>query len=197
MWPLLGALVCFLLLFGQRPDNIIKAWTETSNWNLSTKVSPQNIYYDEETKGCRWPAFKADGYAPGNYYTERSYPVAKECRMGALLALPATMDPDALELETQPARILAQAFQDYGAYLVDDTAWDVYAIITEWGPDGRFSEEFEKNWGFSPQQPMDTPWGRDMLKIFTNLHVVVNNAPDRIGGGGTPRAPLAPDFIKK
>ena len=47
MWPLLGALVCFLLLFGQRPDNIIKAWTETSNWNLSTKVSPQNIYYDE------------------------------------------------------------------------------------------------------------------------------------------------------
>ena len=47
MWPLLGALVCFLPLFGQRPDNIIKAWTETSNWNLSTKVSPQNIYYDE------------------------------------------------------------------------------------------------------------------------------------------------------
>lgn len=47
MWPLLGALVCFLLLFGQRPDNIIKAWTETSNWNFSTKVSPQNIYYDE------------------------------------------------------------------------------------------------------------------------------------------------------
>lgn len=47
MWPLLGALVCFLLLFGQRPDNIIRAWTETSNWNLSTKVSPQNIYYDE------------------------------------------------------------------------------------------------------------------------------------------------------
>ena len=47
MWPLLGALVCFLLLFGQRPDNIIKAWTETSNWNLSTKISPQNIYYDE------------------------------------------------------------------------------------------------------------------------------------------------------
>lgn len=47
MWPLLGALVCFLLLFGQRPDNIIRAWTETSNWNLSTKISPQNIYYDE------------------------------------------------------------------------------------------------------------------------------------------------------
>ena len=157
----------------------------------------KNIYYDEETKGCRWPAFKADGYAPGNYYTERSYPVAKECRMGALLALPATMDLDALELETKPARILAQAFQDYGAYLVDDTAWDVYAIITEWGPDGRFSEEFEKNWGFSPQQSMDTPWGRDMLKIFANLHVVVNNAPDRIGGGGTPRVPLAPDFMKK
>lgn len=47
MWPLLGVLICFLLLFGQRPDNIIRAWTETSDWNLSTKISPQNIYYDE------------------------------------------------------------------------------------------------------------------------------------------------------
>lgn len=47
MWPLLGGLICLLLLFGQRPDNIIRAWTETSDWNLSAKVSPQNIYYDE------------------------------------------------------------------------------------------------------------------------------------------------------
>ena len=33
-----------------------------------------------------------------------------------------------------PARIRAQAFQDYGAYVVDDTAWDVYALVTEWRP---------------------------------------------------------------
>lgn len=47
MWPLLGILIAILMLFGQAPDSVIKAWTETSDWNLSQKVSPQNIYYDE------------------------------------------------------------------------------------------------------------------------------------------------------
>lgn len=47
MWPLLGILIAVLILFGQAPDSVIKAWTETSDWNLSQKVSPQNIYYDE------------------------------------------------------------------------------------------------------------------------------------------------------
>ena len=47
MWPLLGILIAMLLLFGQSPDILIKAFTETSEWNLSQKVSPQNVYYDE------------------------------------------------------------------------------------------------------------------------------------------------------
>lgn len=47
MWPLLGILIAVLLLFGQSPDAVIKAFTETSGWNLSQRVSPQNIYYDE------------------------------------------------------------------------------------------------------------------------------------------------------
>lgn len=47
MWPLLGILVCVLALFGQEPDTIIKAWTETSDWNLSNRVAPQNLYFDE------------------------------------------------------------------------------------------------------------------------------------------------------
>ncbi|MFC1635343.1 hypothetical protein ACFL5Z_10920 [Planctomycetota bacterium] len=69
--------------------------------------------------------------------------------MGALLALPATMDLDSLGLETRPARILAEAFQNYRAYIVDDTAWDVYALVTEWSPTGRFTGEFKKNWEFT------------------------------------------------
>lgn len=154
----------------------------------------KNLYYDEETKGCRWPAKVADGYASQNYYIDRTLPKVKACRMGALLALPSFIDLDTLLFETKPARILAQAFQDYGAYIVDDTAWDVNAIITEWGPAGRFTEEFEKNWGFSMVQDMDTPWGRDMEKIFSNLHVVDNNGPESIGGGGEPRQPLLPEL---
>lgn len=47
MWPLLGILIGILLLFGQRPDAIIRAFTETSDWNLSQRVAPQNISYDE------------------------------------------------------------------------------------------------------------------------------------------------------
>lgn len=155
----------------------------------------KNLYYDNVTKGFRWPAKRADGYAANNYGTARTLPVNKECRMGALLALPPTINIDDLEFETIPGRILAQAFQDYGAYIVDDTAWDVYALVTEWGPDGRVSDEFEKKWGF----PMnivskDTPWGRDMDKIFLNLHIVVNNSAQSIGGGGEPRVPLAPEL---
>lgn len=45
--PLLGIIVAVLLLFGQEPDDFIKAWTQTADWNLSQKVAPQNIYRDE------------------------------------------------------------------------------------------------------------------------------------------------------
>lgn len=47
MWPLLGMVVCVLVLFGQQPDALIRAWTETSDWNLSRRIAPQNVYYDE------------------------------------------------------------------------------------------------------------------------------------------------------
>jgi hypothetical protein len=47
MWPIIGIIICILVLFGQQPDNIIKAWTETSDWNLSQRVAPQNVSYDE------------------------------------------------------------------------------------------------------------------------------------------------------
>ncbi|MCM1119539.1 MAG: hypothetical protein NC543_09290 [bacterium] len=47
MWPLFGVLIALLLLAGQRPDAAIRAFTETSGWNLSQRVAPQNIYYDE------------------------------------------------------------------------------------------------------------------------------------------------------
>ena len=157
----------------------------------------KNLYYDETTKGYRWPAKSADAYAANNYGTTRTKPVNKECRMGALLALPPSIDLDALNFETKPARLLAQAFQDYGAYIVDDTAWDVYAIVTEWGPEGRVTDEFEKKWDFPMTiKEKNTPWGRDMDKIFLNLHIVVNNSPKSIGGGGKPRVPLAPPLIE-
>ncbi len=47
MFPLLGIIIMVLVLFGQAPDSIIKAWTETSDWALSQKQAPPNLYYDE------------------------------------------------------------------------------------------------------------------------------------------------------
>jgi len=155
----------------------------------------KNIYYDDVTKGFRWPAKRADGYAADNYYKDRTLEIVQSCRMGALLALPASMDLNKLGFETQPGRILAEAFQNYGAYLVDDTAWDVYAIETEWSPEGRFADDFFKNWGFTfSESSKNTAWSRDMDRIFQNLHVVDNNSATSIGGGGTPCLPMAPDF---
>lgn len=46
-WPLAGLAIIILALFGQRPDNVLRAWTETSQWNLSRQVSPPNLMYDE------------------------------------------------------------------------------------------------------------------------------------------------------
>lgn len=45
--PLLGVTLAVLVLFGQRPDYVVRAWTETSDWTLSTKVAPVNLTYDE------------------------------------------------------------------------------------------------------------------------------------------------------
>ncbi len=45
--PLLGVILCVLALFGQRPDDIIKAWTETADWRLSEHVGPPNAEASE------------------------------------------------------------------------------------------------------------------------------------------------------
>lgn len=47
MFPLLGILIVILMLFGQAPDSVIRAFTETSDWNLSLRQAPQNVLYDE------------------------------------------------------------------------------------------------------------------------------------------------------
>lgn len=44
--PFTAILICILILFGQRPDEAIKAFLETSDWTLSTKISPPSVTYD-------------------------------------------------------------------------------------------------------------------------------------------------------
>lgn len=44
--PLAIVLIIILVLLGQRPDEIVKAFTETSDWTLSQQYSPPPVYYD-------------------------------------------------------------------------------------------------------------------------------------------------------
>lgn len=44
--PLLCLIVTVLLLFGQKPDSMIRAFTETSDWTLSVKISPPPVTAD-------------------------------------------------------------------------------------------------------------------------------------------------------
>lgn len=46
MWPLMGMIISLLVLFGQEPDAVVKAWTETADWNLSVREAPQNLAVD-------------------------------------------------------------------------------------------------------------------------------------------------------
>src|SRR5207249_3584901 len=104
------------------------------------------------------------------------------------------------------AKIVAHAFQDYGGYTVDDAAWSVYALSTEYSPSGKVDTEFQSAWGF-PISPAsrDVPWARDMDRIFGALGVVDNwnyatwqvtsASNGALGAGlGVPRVPWAPDF---
>jgi hypothetical protein len=138
--------------------------------------------------GFRWPATHEDGYGP-TYYGGHT-PALK---MGALLALPANLNLASLGITSGPGMILAQALQDYGAYVSNDTKRPVFSIDTETG-DASMINQFQSAWGY----PFETagvggsPWANDVMTILNNLSVVDNNSAASIGGGGTPLVPLAP-----
>ena len=46
MLPILAVLVLILILFGQRPDSVILAFTKTSDWILSGEIAPPPVAYD-------------------------------------------------------------------------------------------------------------------------------------------------------
>jgi hypothetical protein len=155
-----------------------------------------NLFYNSATGGYRWPASWADSYANdpilGYGKASGANPV-QACRMGALLALAPSIDINNMGLITEPAKKIAQVLQDYGAYIVDDTAWNVYAIETEWSPNGKVTSNFEYDWGFPMVDgSLASNWALDMKNIYTKLSVVDNNSATSIGGGGIPRIPLAP-----
>jgi hypothetical protein len=157
------------------------------------KVSVNNklylAYNNDGTPGFRWPARKSDGESNINYQGK-----VPALEMGALLAL--KPDFDVLQLRTEPARIIATAFKNYGAYIVDETAGTMVILNLERGPAGRVKDEFQSKWGYGFDQsrlPRDgSAFGQDLAKLWPALQVVNNNTASGIGGGGTPRTEVKP-----
>ncbi len=161
---------------------------------MKCNINNDYLFYDNETKGYRWPALQADGYASREY--QGSF---KPLRMGSLMAIPASVDISSMGFETEAMEILAKAFQDFGAYVVDDPYRNSFIIETEISPFGRVTDEFESVWGFPMHNSSHAPWKRDIDRLVDALHVVDNNSADTPGGGpksdwANRRAPKAPPF---
>jgi hypothetical protein len=140
----------------------------------------------------RWPATKSDRYAVGNYGSlDGSAPAG--LKMGALLALPRSLNLDSIGLETEPGRKIAWTLQNYGAYVVDDTYGGGFGFCTEDGPAGSFTTQFKNDYGvsFTARANDSSPWMRDVQRIVTRLALVSNNSSSTVGGGGTPLQPVA------
>jgi hypothetical protein len=140
------------------------------------------LHYSQARPGYRWPADRADSYAAEKYHGQNPALV-----QGTLLAIPPYITPESLKLQTPVGKKLFYALQDYGAYIVDDSAWDAHYIAAEAG----VLEEFRTKYGYD-MEGASGDFYDDYMKLFQALNIIENNSPDNIGGGGTRRAPLAP-----
>lgn len=156
--------------------------------------SPYDLYKCTTIGQCyRWPAVAADSGAVGDYGSaDNNQNTAM--KMGALLALPASVNINSIGLESEPGKEIAWTLQNYGAYIVDSTGGAAFAIEAENGPSGSLRAQFQGDYGipFEERVNDNTPWSRDLQRLLPLLNVVNNNSSASIGGGGTPRQPLAP-----
>jgi hypothetical protein len=97
-----------------------------------------------------------------------------------LLAIPPWMTASSLGVSTPVGLKLFAAMQDYGGYVTDDSAWATNYISVDQAAIGTFA------WGGAEEA--------EMKRIIEAAHVVVNNGPTSVGGGGTPRQPLLPEL---
>jgi hypothetical protein len=154
----------------------------------------KNYYNDGNPADCyRWPATGCDGYFDDSTSPLKYGGTNPSLRPGSLLALPTNVSIASLNLTTEPAKSLAWTLQNYGAYLVDDTAWSATAICIEHGPAGSFAQQFQADYGFAFDTRGTTgSFATDVATLVAALSVVDDNGPSTLGGGGTPLQPLAP-----
>lgn len=151
---------------------------------LKLNVWGKYLFYSTDLPGFRWPADRSDSGAPRDYLGKNPKLV-----MGSLLVLPPNAKPEDLQVESEVGRKIFSALQDYGAYVSDNSAWDATDLCVERG----VPEEVQKVYGYA----LKGESGRlvdEMKRMVSALMIVDNNSPSRIGGGGAPRRPLAPEL---
>ncbi|MDY6899491.1 MAG: hypothetical protein SWZ49_15630, partial [Cyanobacteriota bacterium] len=97
------------------------------------------LFYDDKIRGYRWPAHQADSYAAERYGGDNPALV-----QGSLLAIPPETTKESLNLQTPAGKKLFDALQDYGAYIVEDSAGDAHYFAVEKG----VPEEFRRKYGY-------------------------------------------------
>mgnify|MGYP004508977341 CR=1 FL=1 len=155
------------------------------------------IYYSVDLPGYKWPADRADGYANEEGHALKYAGKNPLIVQGSLFALDPSLTAESLGLKTEVGKKLFFALQNYGCYLVDDSACDAFNLCAEIGVDA----EVKNKYGFSLNghanslySSLDVRYYKDLMALMTNLSVVTNNSEKSVGGGGTPRQPLAPDL---
>eukprot|EP00037_Helgoeca_nana_P006337 m.58457 g.58457 ORF g.58457 m.58457 type:complete len:772 (+) comp17225_c0_seq1:86-2401(+) len=144
-----------------------------------------------------WPATGSDddsvsrGHKPPGYSGTSPHIVP-----GALLALPPLVATQLL-IKHPIALKIREALTSYGGYLVDSSSG--YANKVSICMAQGVNEELQSAYNVSFAAPHGvTARGQgadlygELVLLLQNLHAVVNNGPETIGGGGTPLVPLAP-----
>ena len=149
------------------------------------------LYYDKSAKiGYVWPADRHDSCAPSG---DQAYGGTDPAlRMGTLLTIPKNITAESLGLKTEIAKKIFYALQNYGCYIVDNSGWSCY----DWSIEDGVDAEVQAKYGYRTYASTteNKSYRDDTLKMIKSLHIVTNNSPTSIGGGGTPCKPLAPDF---
>lgn len=135
--------------------------------------------------GCyRWPATNSDcgtSSSCGDYLGSNA-----QVKPGSLLAiLPSANCDSGLSLVTEAAKIMCHAMQTYGAYVVDNSGWNVMSFNVEVSPAGDVRSQFASSFGFALSDQSSSDWANDVRRLAAALNVVTNNDATHVGGGGS------------
>ncbi|NMO15779.1 hypothetical protein HPC49_03475 [Pyxidicoccus fallax] len=173
---------------GSAVGGLIRAWETTPthpNYTgkiqhaLAVAIDRVQLYYSSG-----WSGYDANGYGTAKGYvwpaTEQDWGSESTYKgqvpMGAYFAIPPSVDINAQGL-TAEGRMVAQALQDFGAYVTDATGatWAFYVEPTA-------PSSFVSN------------LRRDAPKLRSLLRRVTNNSPSTPNGPGERRVPMLPDL---